>query len=65
MEDHKKAKRVVLRFYKPVPALVGPDMKTYGPFSAEDVASVPLALAEQIMLEGCGAKIDVPTAKEI
>jgi hypothetical protein len=36
-----KHKRVVLRFLADVPAIIGSDMKTYGPFKAEDVASVP------------------------
>jgi len=31
----------ILRFLKPVPAFVAEDLKTYGPFQIEDVATVP------------------------
>jgi DNA replication factor GINS len=35
-------KRVVLRFLRDVPAIIGADMKTYGPFKSEDIASLPV-----------------------
>lgn len=53
----QKNKRAILRFLKDVPAIVGADMKTYGPFKVEDIASLPIentkilikqALAESI-----------------
>ena len=34
-------KRSTIRFLKSIPAIMGADMKSYGPFVAEDVASLP------------------------
>jgi len=45
-------KRVVLRFLKPVPSIIGADMKTYGPFLIEDVASVPESNAKILVKQG-------------
>jgi DNA replication factor GINS len=45
-------KRVTLRFVKAIPAIVGSDMKTYGPFLAEDVASVPADNAKILVKQG-------------
>jgi hypothetical protein len=36
-----KVESTILRFLKPVPAFVAEDLKTYGPFHIEDVATVP------------------------
>jgi DNA replication factor GINS len=40
-KDKTERKTVVLRFQKDVPAIIGVDMKAYGPFRVEDVASLP------------------------
>ena len=53
-------RRVVLRFLKPIPAVVGSDMKTYGPFAAEDVASMPVENARILVKQGMAAIIDTP-----
>ncbi|MEM3737275.1 MAG: hypothetical protein QXJ75_04215 [Candidatus Bathyarchaeia archaeon] len=52
-------RRWVLRFLKEVPALVGGDMKVYGPFDAEDVASLPSSNAEGLIKHGVCRRIDV------
>jgi len=51
--------RVVLRFLKAIPAIIGVDMKTYGPFAAEDVASVPAENAKILVKQGFAAAIEV------
>ncbi len=43
-------KRLTVRFVKNIPAIMGADMKSYGPFAAEDVASLP-TLNAQIMIK--------------
>jgi DNA replication initiation complex subunit (GINS family) len=48
----KAHKRVVLRFVKSVPAIIGVDMKAYGPFLAEDVASVSVENARILVKQG-------------
>ena len=58
--DVKKVhKRVTLRFVKSVPAVIGADMKTYGPFMAEDVSSVPVENAEILVKQGLAELVDV------
>lgn len=52
-------KRVTLRFLKPVPSIIGSDMKSYGPFLVEDVASVPIANAKILVKQGLAKQIDL------
>ena len=51
-------KRVALRFLKAIPAVVGPDMKTYGPFLAEDVASLPIENAKILVKRGLAEAVE-------
>jgi DNA replication initiation complex subunit (GINS family) len=53
-----KPSRVVLRFLKDVPAIIGADMKTYGPFLAEDVASVHADNARILVKQGLAVMVD-------
>jgi len=52
-------KRVTLRFLKAIPAIVGSDMKTYGPFKAEDVGSVPPENAKILVKQGLAQIVEV------
>jgi DNA replication factor GINS len=52
-------KRVTLRFLKAIPAIVGSDMKTYGPFKAEDVGSVPPENAKILVKQGLAQFVEV------
>lgn len=54
----KVRKRVVLRFIKTVPKVIGADMKTYGPFMVEDVASVPIENAKILIKQGLAEKVE-------
>ncbi len=49
----------VLRFLKPVPAIMGVDMKTYGPFNPEDVASLPEENAENLIRRGFAMVVEI------
>jgi DNA replication initiation complex subunit (GINS family) len=55
----EKPKRRVLRFLKETPAIVGVDMKTYGPFLPEDVASVPAENAKVLVKQGIAVEVEV------
>jgi DNA replication initiation complex subunit (GINS family) len=55
----KAHKRVALRFIKDVPAVIGSDMKTYGPFMVEDVASVPVENAKILIKQGLAELVEV------
>jgi DNA replication factor GINS len=56
----KVNKKIALRFLKSIPAVVGADMKTYGPFLAEDVGSVPVENAKILIKRGLAEAIEVP-----
>ena len=55
----KTHKRVALRFLKTIPTVIGADMKTYGPFMVEDVASVPLENAKILIKRGLAEVVEV------
>ena len=57
MDTHK---RVTMRFLKIVPAIVGSDMKTYGSFMVEDVASVPESNAKILVRQGLAKLVEIP-----
>ena len=52
-------KRTTVRILNDVPAIVGADMKTYGPFRTEDVASLPVENAKILVRQGLAEKIVV------
>ncbi len=52
-------KRVTLRFLKPVPSIIGTDMKSYGPFLVEDVASVPIENARVLIKQGLAKSVEM------
>jgi DNA replication factor GINS len=54
--DHKFD---VVRFLKGVPAVIGSDMETYGPFDEEDVASVPVENARILVKQGLAERVEV------
>lgn len=43
---------VILRFLQAVPAFIGVDMRKYGPFSREDVATIPPINAKNLVRSG-------------
>jgi DNA replication factor GINS len=55
----KRHRNAVLRFSKDVPEIMGADMKTYGPFKVEDVASLPAENAKLLAKQGLAEKIEV------
>jgi DNA replication initiation complex subunit (GINS family) len=52
-------KRVTLRFTKNIPAIMGTDMKSYGPFLPEDVASLPVENAKVLVRQGLAVLVEV------
>jgi DNA replication factor GINS len=59
VETQTSHKRVALRFIKNIPTIIGADMKTYGPFVAEDVASLPVENAKMLVKQGLAASVEV------
>ena len=52
-------KRLTLRFIKNIPAIMGADMKSYGPFTTEDVASLPALNAQILVKQGLAVLVEV------
>jgi len=49
-----------IRFIQPIPAIMGVDMKTYGPFKTEEIASIPLQNAENLIRKGIAKEVEIP-----
>jgi DNA replication factor GINS len=50
---------LVIRFLKETPQIVGVDMKVYGPFKPEDVATLPEENAKALVKQGVAVEVDV------
>jgi len=59
MREEEKRKKVALRFLKEVPAIIGADMKNYGPFEIEDIATLPLENTKILTKQGMAEKVEV------
>jgi DNA replication factor GINS len=59
ISSEQKRKRAALRFLKDIPSIIGADMKTYGPFKAEDVASLPIENVKILVKQGLAERIEV------
>ena len=46
------ARSITVRFLKPVPEIIGLDLRRYGPFEVNDLASVPVANADILVANG-------------
>jgi DNA replication initiation complex subunit (GINS family) len=52
-------RKSVLRFMQPVPGIIGADMKPYGPFKPEDVATVPVENAKVLVKQRLAVEVEV------
>jgi DNA replication factor GINS len=55
----QKRRKTVLRFLKDVPAIIGVDMETYGPFKVEDIASLPVKNSKILVKQGLAERVEV------
>ncbi len=49
---------LLLRFLKPVPQFVGKELESYGPFEPDDVAKIPLDIANLLIDKGHAEKME-------
>lgn len=49
----------VIRILEHIPAIMGIDLKTYGPFKPEDVAAIPAENAENLIRRGLAVEVEV------
>jgi DNA replication initiation complex subunit (GINS family) len=59
IKKNSKQTAIILRFIHEIPALVGADMKTYGPFNPEDIANLPVENAQILIDQGIAVKVDI------
>ena len=57
IKKEEKPKRILVRFLQSVPAIVGTDLKLYGPFKIEDVATLPVENAEIFIKRGIAEQV--------
>lgn len=50
---------ILVRFLKPLPAIMGIDMKAYGPFEPEELATIPRLNAENLIKRGIAKRVEV------
>lgn len=58
-QTHVTHKRITLRFIKSIPAIMGADLKSYGPFNAEDMATLPALNAQILIKQGLAVAVEV------
>ena len=52
-----KTRKVVVRFLKEADELVGADLEKYGPFKAEDIATIPYENAQALISKDIATKV--------
>ena len=63
-EVTKPSEKIMIRFTKDTPEIIGVDLKTHGPFKAEDIASLPRENAEALVKQGLAKAIPSPEVVE-
>jgi DNA replication initiation complex subunit (GINS family) len=56
--EEKDTELVLVRFLQPLPAIMGIDMKAYGPFQPEELATIPRQNAENLIKRGIAKKVE-------
>lgn len=57
--EEKDTELVLVRFLQPLPAIMGIDMKAYGPFQPEELANIPRQNAENLIKRGVAKAVQV------
>lgn len=63
-EVSKPSELILVRFVQDVPQIIGVDLKTHGPFKAEDIGSLPKENAEALIKQGLAKAIPSSAAPE-
>ncbi len=59
LSSTKKHQRILIRFMTKIPLIVGVDMKNYGPFEPEDIATLPRENAEALIRQKAALEIRI------
>ena len=57
LAENHKIKKVVIRFLSDVDEIVGADIEKYGPFKAEDIATIPYENAQALIAKKVAIKV--------
>jgi len=57
LAENHKIKKVVIRFLDNVDEIVGADLEKYGPFKAEDIATIPYENAQALIAKKIATKV--------
>ncbi len=57
ISQNHKTQSIVLRFLKEVEQIVGTDLKKYGPFKTEDIATLPYENAHALIAKNMAMKV--------
>ena len=57
LAENHKIKKVVIRFLSEVDEIVGADLEKYGPFQAEDIATIPYENAQALIAKKIAIKV--------
>ncbi|MSS86256.1 MAG: hypothetical protein CK526_04255 [Thaumarchaeota archaeon] len=57
LTENHKIKKVVVRFLSKVDQIVGADLEKYGPFNAEDIATIPYENAQALIVKNIATKV--------
>ena len=55
--NNHRSRAIVIRFLKPIDQIIGSDLRKYGPFEAEDVATLPFENALALINKKIAVKI--------
>jgi len=58
VEKKEKPRKMVVRFLQEIPAIIGSDMKPYGPFKPEDIATLPAENARILIKQGVAVEVE-------
>lgn len=57
ISQNHKTKTVVIRFLQEVDEIIGADLKKYGPFKTEDIATIPYENAQALITKNIATKV--------
>jgi len=55
----ERPRSVMVRFLQDIPAIVGSNARSYGPFKAEDIATLPADNAQSLIKRGVALRVEV------
>jgi len=61
VERKEKPEKILIRFVQEIPAIIGSDMNTYGPYRAEDIATLPPENARILIKQGVAIEVEAKT----